>query len=79
MDSMFSQLWDLDMKDCHAKFERAEFDFTSMERKKGTLDIALDVDSDSPIAAQTCDTIVVSLIAMEKWRRYFSVHARSDY
>lgn len=67
------------MKDCHAKFERAEFNFMSMKQKKGTLDIALDVDSESLIAKQTCDTIVVSLIVMEKWRRYSSVHARSDY
>lgn len=66
------------MKECHAKFERAEFNFMSMKQKKGTLDIALDVDSESPIAKQTCDTIVVSLIVMEKWRRYSSVHARSD-
>lgn len=67
------------MKECHAKFERAEFNFMSMKQKKGTLDIALDVDSESLIAKQTCDTIVVSLIVMEKWRRYSSVHARSDY
>lgn len=67
------------MKGCHAKFERAEFNFMSMKQKKGTLDIALDVDSESLIAKQTCDTIVVSLIVMEKWRRYSSVHARSDY
>lgn len=67
------------MKECYAKFERAEFSFMSMKQKKGTLDIALDVDSESPIAKQTCDTIVVSLIVMEKWRRYSSVHARSDY
>lgn len=67
------------MKEWHAKFERAEFNFMSMKQKKGTLDIALDVDSESLIAKQTCDTIVVSLIVMEKWRRYSSVHARSDY
>lgn len=59
------------MKECHAKLERGGFSFMSIKGKKGTLDIAMDVNSESSITTQTCDAIVVSLIVIEKWRRYF--------
>lgn len=72
------QLWDLEMKKCHARFEPAKFNLLSMKRLKATLDIALDIDSESSIAIQTCDTIiVVSLLVMEKWRRYVSLHGHA--
>ena len=73
------QLFDLDVKECRAKFERANFNFMTMKNKKATLDVKLDDIPDAAIAAKTCDKIVVSLIVMERWRRHFEVHARSDY
>lgn len=71
------QLWDLEMKECHARFEPAKFNLLSMKRLKATLDIALDIDSESSIAIQTCDTTIVSLLVMEKWRRYASLHGHA--
>ena len=73
------QLFDLDVKECRAKFERANFNFMTMKNKKATLDIKLDDIPDAAIAAKTCYKIVLSLIVMERWRRHFEVHARSDY
>lgn len=31
----------------------------------------MNVNSESSVATHNCDAIVVSLIVMEKWRRYF--------
>lgn len=58
----------------HALYQRAKFDISTFKMQKAVLDISLDVDTETLPATQTYDSIVVSLIVMESWRRYDSMN-----